>query len=77
MIPWLLTFLAVFAINVFYTHYIKATQDNKPYVASSWSALINLVASITAIGYIENHWLLIPSCLGSFLGTLAGMQFKK
>lgn len=73
-IPFLLTFLAVFVMNLFYSYYIKATQEDKALLASCWAAMINLVASLAAIGYIQNHWLLIPSCLGSFLGTWVGMR---
>jgi len=77
MLLWLLTFVSVFTVNVFYAYYIRAAQESRYIAASGWSALINLVASITAIGYIENHWLIIPSCIGSFFGTLAGVYFKK
>jgi len=74
IIPFLLTFLAVFVMNLFYSYYIKATQEDKPLLAGCWSAMINLVASLAAIGYIQNHWLLIPSCLGSFIGTWVGVR---
>lgn len=43
-------------------------------LASSWSMFINIVASVVAIGYIQDHWLLIPSCAGSFVGTMVGMK---
>ena len=74
MIAWLLTFISVFVINIAYARYFKALQKDKAILASGWSASINLVAGSVAIGYIENHWLLIPSCIGSFAGTWAGMK---
>ena len=77
MLAYFFTFISVFVINVAYTYYLKAVQKNKAILASSWSMFINFVASVVAIGYIENHWLLVPSCLGSFFGTLAGMKIEK
>jgi len=77
MLQYVLTFLSVFVINVAYTYYLKAVQKDKMILASSWSAFINMVASLVAIGYIENHWLLVPSCLGSFFGTMAGMRITE
>jgi len=77
MFTWIFTFLSVFIINVAYTYYLKAVQKEKPLLASSWSMFINLTASVVAIEYIANHWLLIPSCLGSFCGTWVGMKVAR
>ena len=73
MLKGIITFVLVILINIFYTYYLHAVQQNKPLIASTWSTLINLAASIAAINYVENHWVLIPSCAGSFIGTYVGM----
>jgi hypothetical protein len=77
MIDAAITFTLVFLINIFYTKYLKAVQNNLAFNASAWSAVINIAASIAAINYVENHWLLVPSCLGSFAGTYASMKLEK
>jgi len=73
----LLTFLSVFFTNVFYAHYIKAVEDNKPWKASTWSFLISVMASVAVINYTTNHWTLIPACIGSFFGTYVGLKTHK
>lgn len=74
MREWIITFVSVLVINILYTRYLKAVQKNLPFVASSWSASITIISGIVAINYINNHWLLIPSCLGSFAGTYISMK---
>lgn len=76
MDAYILTFVSVFLVNVLYTYFLKAVNQNKILTASVWATTINFIASIAVIEYINNHWLLIPSCLGSFLGTIAGMKIK-
>lgn len=72
-INWFITFVLVVLLNVFYAFYLKAVQTNKLVVASAWSSAINLSASIAAINYVTDHWIIIPSCIGSFVGTYIGM----
>jgi hypothetical protein len=73
----LLTFLSVFFTNVFYAHYIKAIEEDKHWKASSWSSLINMMASVAVIYYTSNHWTLISACIGAFFGTYAGLKTHK
>jgi hypothetical protein len=71
------TFILVVLINIFYTYFLKAVENNNVLKASIWSALINLSASVAAINYINDHWNLVPSCLGSFVGTFLGLKLQK
>lgn len=73
---WIVTFSLVVLLNVFYAFYLRAVQANKLILASAWSSAINLSASIAAINYIEDHRILIPSCIGSFVGTYIGMKLS-
>jgi len=77
MTTFFLMFLSVFSINIAYTFYVKAVQADKTIAAGLWAASINLVAGLSAIAYINDHSLLIPSCLGAFSGTIAGMLIDK
>lgn len=72
-----LTFLSVFFTNVFYAYYIKAVEKDQPWIASSWSFLISVVACVAVINYTTNHWALIPACFGSFFGTYVGLKTQK
>ena len=71
------TFISIFLTNVFYTYYIKAVQKHAAFLASWWSLVISVCASVAVINYTENHWMLVPACLGSFFGTYAGMLLAK
>ena len=77
MFEYIGSFVSVFFTNVFYTYYLKAVHNDKRFLASVWSLVISSVASITVIFYVDNHWTLIPACLGSFFGTYVGMKLKK
>ena len=39
-------------------------------------ALIVLLGAISVIYYIDDHWLLIPIAIGSFIGTFMGVKKK-
>ncbi len=77
MIDYILTFLAVFFLDLIYTRYLKCVQDNKPFMASFWSMFCYLGASIAIINFTENHLLLIPALIGAFVGTYVGMKIKR
>ena len=77
MIDYILTFLAVFFLDLIYTRYLKCVQDNKLFMASFWSMFCYLGASIAIINFTENHLLLIPALIGAFVGTYVGMKIKR
>lgn len=74
MLKGLAVFILVILVNIFYVYYLNAVKDDKPWVASVWSSLTNFSLSIASILYVQNHWILIPSCIGSFLGTYIGIK---
>lgn len=77
MIKGIATFLLVVLINVFYVYYLQCVKTNRPLAASSWSTGINLASSLAAIFFVQENWILIPSCIGSFVGTYLGMMLEK
>jgi hypothetical protein len=77
MMDYLTTFLAVFFLDLVYTHYLRSVQNNKPLTASFWSMFCYLGASVAIINFTENHLLLIPALVGAFFGTYVGMKIKK
>ena len=77
MIDWIVVFFALFFTDVFYTYYLKAVQDNQAMRASLWGVVVFFVAAIAVVNYTTNHWLMIPACLGAFLGTFVGMKLRK
>lgn len=76
MIKGTTTFILVVLINVFYVYYLQSVKTNKKIAASTWSTAINLSSSVAAIFFVQENWILIPSCIGSFVGTYLGMVIE-
>jgi uncharacterized membrane protein YfcA len=77
IINFIITFIAVTAVDLFYTYYLKSINENKAVVAGIWGSIVWLVGSIAVIEYTSNHWLLIPACMGAFFGTYIGIKLRK
>ena len=77
MIDYIITFFAIFFLDVVYTYYLRCVQDNNAIGASIWSIACYLFGSVAVINYTTNHWLLIPAIVGAFCGTYVGMTIKK
>jgi hypothetical protein len=77
MLEYIITFFAIFFMDVFYTYYLRAVQHNQALRASSWAVVVYAIAAFAIIEYNTNHYLLIPACLGAFCGTFVGMKIRK
>jgi hypothetical protein len=77
MLSYILTFIAVFFVDIFYTYYLKSVNESKALKASFWGAVVWLIGSLAVIEYTANHWLLIPACIGAFCGTWVGIKIRK
>lgn len=73
---YVLTFSAVFLLDIVYTFYLRCVKDSRTLMASSWSVACYIGGSVAVINYTADHWMLIPACLGAFCGTYAGMKFN-
>jgi uncharacterized membrane protein YfcA len=76
MWQYIITFAAVFATDILYVYFIKSLQNDQPFQASIWSAVVTFTASVAVINYTENHYTLIASLLGAFAGTYVGMRYR-
>ena len=76
MIEYATSFFALFFTDIFYTFYLKSVEQNKPIAAGSWAVVVYAIACLAIVNYIENHWLIIPSCLGAFAGTYVGIKMR-
>ena len=77
MTEYVITFLALFVTDIFYTQYLSSVNNKQAVKASAWAAVVFIVASVAVINYTEDHWQLIPAALGAFAGTWAGIQWRK
>lgn len=75
-------YLAAFAISaivdVLWTNYTVAAADRKPGIAAFWSMMILLCGNLSLLVWLDNHWVVVTSAAGGFLGTyLAVNRHKK
>lgn len=77
MIDYVVTFFAIFLLDIVYTYYLRCVQYGQTLQASSWSVVCYVLGSTAVINYTANHWLIFPAVVGAFCGTFVGMKFKK
>ena len=77
MLEYVITFFAIFCLDVVYTYYLRCVATNNVLGASFWSIACYLLGSLAVINYTSNHWLLIPAVFGAFCGTYVGMRVKR
>ena len=74
MTTWLITFVAVFALDFIWVQFTMATANHQPYRAAFWSAWIYVAGGLSTILYINDHWLLIPAIVGAMSGTFFSIK---
>jgi hypothetical protein len=77
MLEYVVTFLAIFVLDIVYTYYLKCVTHDHILGASFWSVACYLLGSVAVINYTTNHWLIIPAVVGAFCGTYVGMRIRK
>lgn len=76
MLEWILVFFAMLVVDVLNAIYIKHIEKNNAMLASFTAVVLFLAASVAVIGYVDNHWLLIPASAGAFVGTYIGIKIN-
>jgi hypothetical protein len=52
--------------------YTRATADRRPFVASVWASAMAVFSGTVVLSYAGDPWMLVPACVGAFLGTYLG-----
>ena len=76
MLDYVITFFAIFALDLVYTYYLKCVQNDDAIGASLWAVACYLLGGVAVIQYTTNYMMLIPACLGAIFGTYTGMRIK-
>ena len=69
--------VAMILADVCWTMYFIETEKRRSIHAGLWSAAILLFGSVVTINYVDDHRLLIAAIIGSFLGVVATIEYKK
>ena len=76
MWEYVVTFFAIFLLDIVYTYYLRCVQYEQVLQASVWSVACYVLGSVAVINYTTNHWLMIPAMAGAFCGTWVGMRLR-
>jgi hypothetical protein len=74
MWTWLVIFASMFALDFVWAFYMKAVQRSAAFSAASWAIAITVFNGAVQIGYIADHWLLVPAAAGAFIGTFFALK---
>jgi len=73
--------LGLFGLNIFddilCVFFTRRTIAGKAIQATILSGTLTLVVSISVINYVENRWYLIPTVIGSMIGTFVAIKLDK
>lgn len=67
--PHLAVFVLTFLVDVAWANYNMASADKKPFAAAFWSMGIVLTGTFSTQLWLANHWVLVDSAAGAFIGT--------
>lgn len=77
MIQAITVFFALLLLDLVWAKYTIAVTDKAALRAGVLSSAIIILSGTAAIGYVNNHWMLIPAMAGAFCGTYIGVKFDK
>lgn len=70
----ILVFLLVFGADIIWARYISAIAVGKRFLAANYSMLIWCFGAVSFAEFISNYWLIIPACIGAWVGTYYGTK---
>lgn len=76
MLSYILAFFGLIVLDLCWALYTSNVQNKNAVGAASWALALYVIGAFVTIGWMHNHWLLIPACLGSFAGTFIGVKWE-
>ena len=76
MINALLIFAAVCGLDLAFASYTKAVADGRALKSSLMAIIIYALSASAVVGIVATNWLIMPACLGAFVGTFISVRFK-
>ena len=74
---YIFVFLATVLVDFGWAVYIKSLADNRVLRAACFSLFITLAGAFITINYVADHWVLIPTAAGGFVGTILSKYFTR
>ena len=73
----LIAFFAMIVLDWFWAYYTLYVVERRASLAGLYAAGIALCGALTVILYIDNHWMIVPTALGSYVGTWFAVKSKR
>lgn len=67
-------FFAYVALDYCWSKYTKMVGQDRALAAANWAVALLLIGAFGLLGYVQNHWLLVPAALGSWVGTYYSLR---
>jgi hypothetical protein len=76
-IKFIIVTVAMILADICWTMYFIETEKRRSVPAGLWSAAILLFGSAVTINYVDDHRLLVAAIIGSFIGVVGTIEYKK
>jgi hypothetical protein len=77
ILKFLFVMIEMIAADICWTMYFIETEKRRSLHAGLWGAAIMLFGSLVTLNYIEDNRLLIAAAIGSFIGVVGTIEYKK
>jgi hypothetical protein len=74
---WIVVFVLMLVTDVVWTVYIRRVGQGHALQSAVMATALLAMGGFVVVSYTENHWMLIPACLGSFVGTYFTVRWEK
>jgi hypothetical protein len=74
---YLAAFVALAVLDFVWAEYVASVNSSSPFVAGVWSVPIYAISAGVTIEVVHQPWLILPACLGCFVGTYASVWWKR
>lgn len=71
-----ITFASMVLLDYIWAHYTIYLLHNKPIQAAISASGIMFATALVTILYVDNHWMIIPTAAGAFVGTYSALRWK-
>lgn len=77
MIKFFLVFLAMTITDICWTFYLISVEERKSFLAGYWAATLYVVGAFVVTSYVNDKFMIIAAAVGSFVGTVLAIEYKK
>lgn len=73
----IVAFASMTLLDFIWAHYTIFLLEKRHILAGLAAGGIMLCNAIVVVGYVSNHWLILPTAAGAFTGTFLASKWRK